>query len=82
MRIGIAVTCVECGLTKQPHGRDSRETAGLCTNACPGYYLDPQAGCLWPGETEEDFAYPCTHASVEKKPPLGVVGSHEEDGDA
>jgi hypothetical protein len=37
-----------------------------CDEECDGYNLDPKPGCLWPGETEEEFGYPiCEHATKE-----------------
>lgn len=28
---------------------------------CNGYYQDPKVGDLWPGESEQDFGYPCSN---------------------
>jgi len=29
----------------------------LCDFDCPGYYEEPVAGDLWPGETREKFGF-------------------------
>lgn len=44
--------CGVCGRRKKPVGRDSMNN-GYCDHECPGYYQEPLAGWLWPGETEE-----------------------------
>ena len=58
-KIGMAVTCRECGMIKQPIGRSApMGTAGLyCTTDCGGYWNDPKPSQLWPGETQEEFGY-------------------------
>ena len=68
-RVGVAVQCETCGKTKTPHGRDAGALAAnsYCDTDCPGYNDDPIPGCLWPGETDEDFGYrspDCLGASV------------------
>lgn len=57
--VGVAVNCTVCGLRKKPVGRSAAaEMANsLCDHECPGYYADPKPGCLWPGETREEFGY-------------------------
>lgn len=55
-RVGLRIVCKECGRTKKPIGRDSRDN-GLCEHECPGWLCDPQPDSLWPGESEED-AFP------------------------
>ena len=63
--IGIRVTCAICGRTKKPHGRSAPMASSYCdANECEGYYLDPVPGCLWPGETDEDFGFPCCSAAT------------------
>ena len=57
-RIGSYARCAECGRNKKPRGRDSMDN-GLCDRECPGYDQPPYAGDLWPGESAEDFGYPC-----------------------
>jgi len=40
-----------------------------CYDQCKGYEEDPKPGCLWPGETEEEFGYQiCSHATMEIVP--------------
>lgn len=59
MKVGIVVKCAVCGYTKQPWGRDAPIGSHYCTrDECEGYMQDPQAGSLWPGETEAEFGYP------------------------
>jgi hypothetical protein len=69
MKVGIAVTCVVCGLRKKPVGRSAPLEMALCDHECPGYRQEPLAGVLWPGETEQDFGYP-----------VGSVGWQEREG--
>lgn len=59
MRVGIAVKCVVCKLDKAPHGRSVSPLSPFdyCDYTCPGYNQEPLPGCLWPGETTEDFGY-------------------------
>ena len=73
-KIGIAVTCAVCGLTKKPVGRDASLGSYLCQpirgdlpGGCEGYYQEPHIGSLWPGESEADFGYP-----------VGDAGTREE----
>jgi len=68
MKIGIAVTCTVCHLTKKPYGRSAalEMSNSLCDPDCSGYFEAPYPGDLWPGETEEDFGYPISnHATRE-----------------
>lgn len=67
MKVGIAVECTTCHRDKAPHGRSVPMLGpSYCTDECIGYKADPMPGCLWPGETEEDFGYPiCAHATKE-----------------
>jgi hypothetical protein len=39
----------------------------LCDSDCAGYYLPPEPGVLWPGETCEDFGYHCFPATEESE---------------
>lgn len=41
--------CSVCGLRKKPYGRDTMVN-GYCDHECVGYYAEPLAGYLWPGE--------------------------------
>jgi len=34
--------------------------SSYCQHECPGHYLEPRAGDLWPGELREDFGYPAS----------------------
>lgn len=67
MKTGVAVYCTVCGLRKKPHGRSAPDAManGLCDQDCEGYRLDPQPGCLWPGETEQEFGFPCCDQATE-----------------
>jgi hypothetical protein len=43
--------CTVCGQRKAPVGRDLGDRSfGYCDDDCPGYYRDPYAGHLFPGE--------------------------------
>lgn len=56
-RAGISVECTVCGRRKQPTGRSAPMGSVLChPTECGGYYLDPQVGELWPGETDAGLA--------------------------
>ncbi len=57
--VGSAVECTKCGHRKSPRGRSAPLPIHLCDWECEGYYLDPFPGDLWPGETAEQFGYPC-----------------------
>ncbi len=48
--------CVVCRMYKHPRGRDPGMDNGSCGVDCPGYYQDPQAGHLWPGELARERA--------------------------
>lgn len=61
--VGVVVICGTCGDQKAPHGRSASGLRQYCQplwqdEGCAGYYDDPKPGCLWPGETSEDFGYP------------------------
>lgn len=60
-KIGVHVWCKTCGRQKSPHGRSvAFESANsYCDEYCEGYRKDPQPGCLFPGETDEDFGFTC-----------------------
>jgi hypothetical protein len=62
MKIGIQVTCTTCMRTKAPRGRSIPNAiiSSMCDSNCVGFWNDPKPGDLWPGETEEDFGYPCS----------------------
>ena len=62
--VGIRVDCTICSYMKKPHGRSGPIERMLCDCHCEGYDLDPKPGCLWPGETDEDFGYPCCDAAT------------------
>lgn len=59
MKVGIAVYCTTCGRQKCPRGRSAPLCSAMCYFECEGYSYDPKVGDLWPGETEEEFGYPC-----------------------
>jgi hypothetical protein len=58
-RVGIIVRCAVCGDVKKPIGRSGPLGASYCDEDCNGYRQAPFVGSLWPGETSEDFGYPC-----------------------
>jgi hypothetical protein len=58
MRVGVMVTCAQCGDMKKPIGRSGPLGAQYCDEACNGYRFPPYVGSLWPGETAEQFGYP------------------------
>ena len=37
----------------------------MCDHECDGYRLAPFPGDLWPGETAEQFGFPCSGAAEE-----------------
>lgn len=65
-KIGIRVTCTVCGRQKLPHGRSAPIGLVHCDeDRCPGYRMEPRPGCLWPGETDEEFGFPCCDDGTE-----------------
>jgi hypothetical protein len=58
-KVGIRVECATCGQMKQPIGRSAPMEGYYCDWECSGYREPPHVGSLWPGETDEDFGYPC-----------------------
>lgn len=68
MKVGISVYCKTCGREKQPHGRSVSPAVhgAYCDEECEGYRQEPRPGCLFPGETEEDFGNAvCANATKE-----------------
>lgn len=63
-KVGIATRCDKCVRIKKPHGRSAPMGSDYCDRDCSGYDLDPLPGCLWPGETDADFGYPCCDLST------------------
>jgi hypothetical protein len=59
-KYGIRVECAACRQAKQPVGRSAPMGSDFCNDECPGYDQPPHVGSLWPGETDEDFGYPCS----------------------
>jgi hypothetical protein len=59
MKVGIAIYCATCGNRKKPRGRSAPIGLCMCDYECKGYDQEPLVGDLWPGETEEQFGYPC-----------------------
>ena len=66
-KVGVTVYCRTCGLPKKPLGRDSAAVIARCDYECPGYWNDPRAGSLWPGESEHTFGYPVGDAGTEER---------------
>lgn len=64
--VGVVVKCTECGRTKKPQGRAAPLGSSFCegVDECGGYYLDPPAGCLWPGEGCTDYGYCHCHVAA------------------
>lgn len=60
-RFGAYATCETCRKHKKPRGRSAplEMANSLCDSDCPGYCQYPLPGDLWPGETAEEFGYPC-----------------------
>jgi hypothetical protein len=69
MKVGVHITCVICGLQKQPRGRSAPLGARYCNDECPGYDALPNVGSLWPGETEEEFGYPVSSNGTREEQP-------------
>lgn len=65
MKVGVVVRCAVCGGVKKPIGRSASLGTSHCDDECPGYRLAPFVGSLWPGETDEDFGYPCSDEGTE-----------------
>lgn len=67
MKRGIKIRCIVCDQIKSPHGRSAPPQIPLCRSGeCIGYDADPLPGCLWPGETAEQFGYPCCGNATEE----------------
>jgi len=68
MITGIAVECTVCKRNKAPHGRSAPDYANLCEgHLCHGYSKEPLPGCLWPGETSEQFGFAhCNNATEDR----------------
>lgn len=62
---GVSVQCAVCRHQKCPHGRSAPLGLVMCMRDCPGYVIEPHVGCLWPGETDLDFGYPCCDVGTE-----------------
>ncbi len=70
MKVGIAVRCTVCGMTKAPIGRscpDALANSRCNSFDCEGYYTEPLPGSLWPGETEEEFGFPVGSNATEDR---------------
>lgn len=73
MKVGIRITCLICGRQKRPRGRSVPTGMIMCEPAwilgeihgCVGYFDQPLVGDLWPGETDEQFDYPCSDNGTE-----------------
>lgn len=65
--VGFSVDCKTCGKRKAPRGRSlpMMTARDYCTWECPGYKDLPHPGDLFPGETAEDFGYPCSGPVLE-----------------
>lgn len=65
-KVGIRVYCTVCQRSKLPRGRSAPLGAYGCDDDCAGYRLDPVPGDLWPGETDDNFGYPCSDHATQK----------------
>lgn len=65
--VGIHVYCETCNRQKKPHGRSAPMDHYLCDQECSGYNDEPRPGCLWPGETSEEFGYPHCEYGVKRQ---------------
>lgn len=67
MKVGKAVYCRICHLRKKPRGRSAplEMANSLCDSECPGWRMEPRPGDLWPGETADEFGYPCSDDGTE-----------------
>lgn len=63
-KVGIAVYCVICARMKQPVGRSAPMDSALCEDECPGYWMTPLPGSLWPNESEFDFGYEVSNSGT------------------
>ncbi len=70
-KVGVYVRCSTCGHQKRPRGRSAPLLLTMCEpsfpgldDGCDGYNKPPLVGDLWPGETDEDFGYPCSDAGT------------------
>ena len=62
-KIGVRVKCLVCDREKAPRGRSISAAIynSYCTrDGCIAYDAEPHVGDLFPGETAEDFGYPCS----------------------
>ena len=59
-KVGIAIRCTTCGMTKAPRGRSVPFGSFLCESDCKGFREEPFPGDLWPGETDMDFGFACS----------------------
>ena len=71
MITGIGVECAGCHRRKAPHGRSVPDAlyGSLCTpyGGCEEYNKEPLPGCLWPGETSEQFGFThCNNATEDR----------------
>jgi hypothetical protein len=68
-KVGIRIECAVCGQTKQPRGRSAPLSSSYCDrDRCLGYDQPPHVGSLWPGETDEEFGFPCSDVGTEPVP--------------
>lgn len=65
---GYRVECKVCGLMKAPRGRSAPLSNAYCDHECMGYAERPFPLDLWPGETSEDFGYPCSDPNAHPTP--------------
>lgn len=79
MIVGVRVYCAVCHRAKAPHGRSVPDAThgSWCTDDCSGYQIDPQSGCLWPGETSEDFGYAHCGRATEDSDPIAAYAKEK-----
>lgn len=79
MKVGICITCAVCGQQKKPWGRSAPLEMNMCeVGQCHGWLAEPKVGDLWPGETEEDFGYPCCSEGTKDIQPAPLEPEREE----
>lgn len=74
-RVGSYAECAVCNRAKAPRGRSVglAMQGSLCDYECDGYNAPPFPGDLWPGETAEEFGFPCqTTEERNAAPPTGA----------
>lgn len=87
-KIGVEVICRVCRHMKAPRGRSTSPLQAYClqpwpdgSDGCSGYEMDPQVGSLWPGETDEEFGFPCNDLGTRPLTPEEIERLRKEQAD-